>query len=91
MAPRINRGVPPVEDYAHWNEEAEQMWYLENKYDMEHPEVFDYDPYEDEPMFFDDAEYFDCIFVYERGDRCARPTSRENMLCDDHNDDLGLE
>lgn len=34
-------GIPPVSDYAHWNEEAEQVWYAENKYDMEHPEVFD--------------------------------------------------
>lgn len=46
----VPRGVPPVSDYAHWGEEAEQVWYAENKYDMEHPEVFerdvdDYDGY----------------------------------------------
>jgi len=28
--------IPPVSDYAHWNEDAERMWYEENKYDMEH-------------------------------------------------------
>ena len=28
------RGIPPVSDYAHWNEDAELMWYEENKYDM---------------------------------------------------------
>lgn len=31
-------GIPTVEDYRHWNEEAETMWWLENRYDMEHPE-----------------------------------------------------
>jgi hypothetical protein len=47
--------IPTVADYAHWNEDAEQIWYLENKYDMEHwDEPIDYSP--DEPMFFDDAE-----------------------------------
>ena len=48
------RGIPPISDYAHWNEEAEAVWYAENKYDMEHPEVFeegwddDYEPYDEE-------------------------------------------
>ena len=28
--------IPPVSDYSHWNEEAEAVWYLENRYDMEH-------------------------------------------------------
>ncbi len=48
MGRPVSRGIPPVSDYAHWNEEAEQVWYLENKYDMEHPEVFeeDWDDYE---------------------------------------------
>jgi hypothetical protein len=40
----VRRGIPPVSDYAHWNEQAEEMWYLENKYDMMHPEVFEPDP-----------------------------------------------
>lgn len=51
----VKRGIPPVSDYAHWNEEAELVWYLENKYDMEHPEVFDEDPYED-GWYIDDQE-----------------------------------
>lgn len=28
--------IPSISDYSHWNEEAESMWYAENKYDMEH-------------------------------------------------------
>lgn len=43
-------GIPPISDYAHWNEDAERVWYEENKYDMLHPEVFeDYlnDPYDE--------------------------------------------
>lgn len=28
--------IPPVSDYAHWNEDARYMWYMENRYDMEH-------------------------------------------------------
>lgn len=28
--------IPSVSDYAHHNEEAEAIWYLENRYDMEH-------------------------------------------------------
>lgn len=28
------RGIPPVSDYAHWNEEAEAVWWAENRYDM---------------------------------------------------------
>jgi hypothetical protein len=28
--------IPPVSDYAHWNEDAKAVWYLENRYDMEH-------------------------------------------------------
>ena len=26
--------IPSVSDYSHWNEDAELMWYEENKYDM---------------------------------------------------------
>jgi len=28
--------IPPVSSYAHWNEDAQAVWYLENRYDMEH-------------------------------------------------------
>lgn len=33
---RRGDNIPPVSDYAHWNEEAQSMWYAENRYDMEH-------------------------------------------------------
>jgi hypothetical protein len=50
-------GIPPVSDYSHWNEDAQRVWYEENKYDMEHPEVFDEwmnDPYDDRNYDYDD-------------------------------------
>jgi len=28
--------IPPVSAYAHYNEEAQSVWYAENRYDMEH-------------------------------------------------------
>jgi hypothetical protein len=34
---KSKQGIPSVADYAHWNEEAEMVWYLENRYDMENP------------------------------------------------------
>jgi hypothetical protein len=34
--PRRGDNIPPVRDYAHWNEDAELVWWLENRYDMEH-------------------------------------------------------
>lgn len=45
--------IPPVSDYAHWNEDAQRIWYEENKYDMEHADEWiddpdDYEYYEDE-------------------------------------------
>jgi hypothetical protein len=43
------RGIPPVSDYAHWNEDAELMWYEENKYDMAHE-----DDYLDAEWFYDE-------------------------------------
>jgi hypothetical protein len=33
---RRGDNIPTVAEYAHWNEEAEAMWYAENRYDMEH-------------------------------------------------------
>lgn len=33
---RRGDNIPNVSDYAHWNEEAQSMWYAENRYDMEH-------------------------------------------------------
>lgn len=41
--------IPPVSDYAHWNEDAQRIWYEENKYDMQHwDEEVDDDPYQDD-------------------------------------------
>lgn len=42
-------GIPPISDYAHWNEDAEYMWYQENKYDMMYPPEpeYDDDPYDE--------------------------------------------
>lgn len=42
--------IPPVSDYAHWNEDAQLMWYEENKYDMQHW---------DEPVEEEDFMYLD--------------------------------
>lgn len=33
---RRGDNIPSVSDYAHWNEDAEAVWYAENRYDMEH-------------------------------------------------------
>lgn len=31
---RRGDNIPPVSDYAHWNEDAQRVWWEENKYDM---------------------------------------------------------
>lgn len=51
---RRGDNIPSVAEYAHWNEEAESMWYAENRYDMEHAdeEMDDGGDYED--RFVDD-------------------------------------
>jgi len=35
-ARRRGDDIPPVSAYAHYNEEAQAVWYAENRYDMEH-------------------------------------------------------
>ena len=40
--------IPPISAYAHWNEDAERVWYEENRYDMEHW---------DEPVESDDDDW----------------------------------
>ena len=53
-------------DYAHWNEEAEAVWYAENRYDMEHAdeELDDdseeryEDPFEESFVSYEDALAF---------------------------------
>lgn len=40
------REIPTIADYSHWNEEAAQVWWAENRYDMERTD--EPDPYDDE-------------------------------------------
>jgi hypothetical protein len=35
-----NERIPSVESYSHWNEDAHAMWYMENKYDMDHGDEY---------------------------------------------------
>lgn len=49
-ARRRGDNIPDVSEYSHWNEEAQAVWYAENRYDMEHA---------DEPL--DDDEDFDYL------------------------------
>lgn len=49
--------IPPVSDYAHWNEDAQLMWYQENRYDMEHA---------GEPL--DDDDWYDTADDYDEDD-----------------------
>jgi len=51
---RRGDNIPPVSDYAHWNEEAEAVWYSENKYDMEHADEIIED--EEDSNFYDPDE-----------------------------------
>lgn len=44
--------IPSVSEYAHWNEDAEAIWYQENRYDMEHADEI----IEDEDDFFEEDE-----------------------------------
>ena len=52
MVRRRGDNIPPVSEYSHWNEEAEAMWFLENRYDMEHADEI----IEDDDDDFDDKE-----------------------------------
>lgn len=55
MVTRRGDNIPSVKDYAHWNEDAERIWYEENKYDMEHAdEIISYD---DDNFIPDDYEF----------------------------------
>jgi hypothetical protein len=44
---RRGDNIPTIADYAGWNEDAEIMWYEENKYDMMHADEIVDDPAED--------------------------------------------
>ena len=60
MTRRRGDNIPPVSDYAHWNEEAEAMWYAENRYDIEHAdEIIEdddawYDQWDEDDDDYDD-------------------------------------
>jgi hypothetical protein len=44
---RRGDNIPSVADYAHWGEDAQAVWYAENRYDMEHAdEIIEGDDYE---------------------------------------------
>jgi hypothetical protein len=50
--------IPTIADYAHHNEDAARIWWEENRYDMEHPEIAEEARWEEE---------------MERGDRWSDP------------------
>jgi hypothetical protein len=48
--------IPPVSAYAHWNEDAQRVWYEENRYDMEHAdEIIEEDDDWLDPNPFEDS------------------------------------
>jgi len=44
---RRGDNIPPVSDYAGWNEDAQRVWFEENRYDMEHADEPIDDDYDD--------------------------------------------
>jgi hypothetical protein len=60
MMARRGDFIPPVSDYAHWNEDAQAMWYAENKYDMDHADEYIEDPDDDNRGWgYDDDEGYE--------------------------------
>jgi hypothetical protein len=69
---RRGDNIPTVADYAHYNEEAEAVWYAENRHDMEHADEemddgsedrergdrYDPDPFEESFVSYEDALAF---------------------------------
>lgn len=65
MSGRVRRrgdDIPTVSAYAHWNEDAEAMWYAENRYDMEHADEIIED---DDDRSYDEPEPFEEAFGME--------------------------
>lgn len=53
---RRGDNIPSVAEYSHWNEDAELMWYQENRFDMMHADE-ELDDYDDNPFEgYDDEE-----------------------------------
>lgn len=76
----VTNGIPPISDYAHWNEDAERIWYEENKYDMLHPEVFDdyrESMYDD---WYPDDHYMDPDKCHDLNGHCANQDHGIRML-----------
>lgn len=48
--------IPTVADYAHWGEEAEAVWFEENRYDLLYGGEPDHDPYDDYDYDEDDPD-----------------------------------
>jgi hypothetical protein len=51
---RRGDNIPSVADYAHWNEDAEAVWYAENRYDMEHADEIAED--DDAERMYDESD-----------------------------------
>lgn len=60
---RRGDNIPLVSDYAHWNEDAYNVWYQENRYDMEHADEIIEDDYYDD-MY--DPDPFQDTFATEK-------------------------
>lgn len=84
---RRGDNIPPISAYAHWNEDAELMWYQENRYDMEYADeiIEDEDDryeYEPDPLVREferkeDAEEF--FAIVEDGTMFEWPKGRWNV------------
>lgn len=71
--------IPPVSDYAHWNEDAYAMWYEENKYDMARWDEPIDDPYDDDIRDrWDGPEPFEDSFDTEEEARAFAGTLRDS-------------
>lgn len=53
---RRGDNIPTVADYAHYGEEAQAVWYAENRYDMEHADELLSDGFDDDFDDLDDDE-----------------------------------
>lgn len=89
--------IPPISDYAHWNEDAERVWYEENKYDMMHP--YEWGPSDDLVQYED--EYLDPDDCAEQNGHQENTSGRtitfagvevyDQQMCDSCGIDLSVE
>ena len=88
--------IPSVSDYAHWNEDAQRVWYEENRYDMEHADEIieddwydriDYEPDPFEDSFPTEAEARAFIAKYKiDADRDTLTTWRDEWIVEHYNE-----